>query len=90
MDHAVITSIMIDALTKKIAEILRILLKEIDTNQSMSFYGVDSLVALEVRHWITRELKANVALLDILTAVSIKTFADQIAQTSKFVGGTTS
>lgn len=49
-------------------------------------YGVDSLVALEVRNWITREMKANIVLLDILDAVPMETFATQIAQKSKLIG----
>ena len=89
-DHAAASSIIVGALAKKIAEILRIPPEEIDTSQPTSSYGVDSLVALEVRHWITRELKANMALLDILAAVPIDKFAEQIAQTSKLVVGITS
>lgn len=37
---------------------------EVDPSRPMYSYGVDSLVALEVRTWITREMKANMALLD--------------------------
>ena len=48
-------------------------------------YGVDSLVALEVRNWITREMKANIPLLDILATVPMETFAAQIALKSKLV-----
>jgi hypothetical protein len=46
-------------------------------------YGVDSLVALEVRNWITREMQANIALLEILAAVPMKDFAKTIAERSK-------
>ena len=46
-------------------------------------YGVDSLVALEVRNWIVREMKASVALLEILAAVPMKDFAKTIASRSK-------
>lgn len=38
---------------------------------------------------MTREMKTNVILLNILAAVSMETFATQIAQKSKLVGGLT-
>jgi zearalenone synthase (highly reducing iterative type I polyketide synthase) len=50
-------------------------------------YGVDSIVALEVRNWIARELKANIALLGILAAVPLSVFAEKIAEKSKLVAG---
>jgi zearalenone synthase (highly reducing iterative type I polyketide synthase) len=50
-------------------------------------YGVDSLVALEVRNWITREMKANIALLEILAAVPMSGFAGKIAEKSKLIVG---
>lgn len=89
-DHAAAANIITGALVQKTAEILRIPLEEVDASRPMYSYGVDSLVALEVRNWITRELKANLALLDILAAVPIETFAGQIAQKSKLVVGMTS
>ena len=38
-------------------------LSEVDSDRPMYRHGVDSLVALEVGNWITRELQANMALL---------------------------
>jgi len=86
-DSTVATSIVTSALVKKTADILRIPSSEVDPSRPLYHYGVDSLVALEVRSWITRELKANVALLDILAAVPMETFAGQIVQKSKLVVG---
>ncbi|KIW32671.1 uncharacterized protein PV07_04200 [Cladophialophora immunda] len=86
-DFAAAATIITGALATKLAEILRIPLSEIDSRRPMYSYGVDSLVALEIRNWITREIKANMALLDILAAVPIETFASQITQKSKLVVG---
>ena len=44
-------------------------------------------MALEVRNWITRELKANIALLEILAAVPMAALAVKIAEKSKLVVG---
>jgi zearalenone synthase (highly reducing iterative type I polyketide synthase) len=43
-------------------------------------YGAGSLVALEVRNWISREMKANMAFLEILAAVPIESFAAKVAE----------
>ncbi|KAH7305604.1 hypothetical protein B0I35DRAFT_362109 [Stachybotrys elegans] len=85
-DMAAATTIITGALVKKTAEILRIPPSEVDPSRPIYHYGVDSLVALEVRNWITREMKANVALLEILAAVPMETLAAQIAQKSKLMG----
>jgi hypothetical protein len=84
-DITAAANIISEALVAKIADILRIPASEIDPHRPLYLYGVDSLVALEVRNWITREIKANMALLDILAAVPIEVFAAQIAQKSKLV-----
>ena len=86
-DPAAAATLITGALVTKLAEILRIPPSEIDARRPMYSYGVDSLVALEVRNWISRELKANMVLLDILAAVPVEAFAAQIAQKSKLVGG---
>lgn len=79
--------IITEALVGKTAEILQIPPSEVDPSRPLYRYGVDSLVALEVRNWITRELKANMALLEILAAVPISSFAGKIAEKSKLVTG---
>jgi zearalenone synthase (highly reducing iterative type I polyketide synthase) len=84
-DMAAASTIILEALVEKIAGILRMPASEIDPQRPLYSYGVDSLVALEVRNWVTRETKANMALLDILAAVPMKEFAAQIAQKSKLV-----
>lgn len=81
------TEVILDALVHKIADMLQIPASEVDPSRPMYRYGVDSLVALEVRNWITRELKANIALLEILAAVPMATFAGKIAEKSKLVAG---
>lgn len=81
------TEIITDALVHKTADILQMPASEVDPGRPLYRYGVDSLVALEVRNWITREMKANMALLEILAAVPIKSFAGKIAEKSKLITG---
>ena len=86
-DPAVAANIITDALVRKTADILRTPPSEVDPSRPMYHYGADSLVALEVRNWITKEMKANMALLEILAAVPMETFAVQIAKKSKLLVG---
>ncbi|KAL4796963.1 phenolpthiocerol synthesis polyketide synthase ppsB [Aspergillus venezuelensis] len=79
------TSIITDALVHKTAEILQMPLSEVDPRKPMYRYGVDSLVALEVRNWISRDLMANMALLEILAAEPMGVFAGRIAGKSRLV-----
>ncbi|OAA60531.1 reducing polyketide synthase [Niveomyces insectorum RCEF 264] len=79
------TEIITDALVQKTAKILQMPPSEVDPGRPLYRYGVDSLVALEVRNWISREMKANMALLEILAAVPIESFAGKIAEKSKLV-----
>ncbi|KAF2167841.1 hypothetical protein M409DRAFT_53800 [Zasmidium cellare ATCC 36951] len=58
---------------------------DIDVEQPLSSYGVDSLKAVEVRNWIFRELKANVSVFDVLSPITIESFANKIAGESKLV-----
>lgn len=81
------TEIITDAVVNKTAEILQMPASEVDPGRPLYRYGVDSLVALEVRNWITREMKANMALLEILAAVPIESFAGKIAEKSKLIQG---
>ncbi|KAF3012139.1 Highly reducing polyketide synthase curS1, partial [Penicillium rubens] len=78
LDEAV--SIITDAFVHETAGILQIPLYEVDPDTPMYRYEVASLVALEVRNWITRELQANMALLKILAAEPMKMFAGKIAK----------
>ncbi|KAK1573272.1 KR domain-containing protein [Colletotrichum navitas] len=79
------SSIVKEALVDRVAEILRIPSSEVDASRPMYRYGVDSLVALEVRNWIAKEMKANMPLLEILSATPMEAFSVQIAKRSKLL-----
>lgn len=79
------TDVITEALVQKTADILQMPASEVDANRPMYVYGVDSLVAMEVRNWISREMKANMALPEILAAMPMTKFAAKIAERSKLV-----
>ncbi|KAG8158602.1 hypothetical protein KVR01_011724 [Diaporthe batatas] len=75
--------IITEALTGKVADILQMPPSDVDPERPMYRCGVDSLVALEVRNWISKEMKASVALLEVLAAVPMTVFAATIADKSE-------
>jgi hypothetical protein len=62
-----------EALIKKLSKMLSIGQEELDVNKPMHLYGVDSLVAVELRNWFARELHADVAIFDILGSATTAT-----------------
>ncbi|CAI7628316.1 unnamed protein product [Penicillium bialowiezense] len=66
------------AVLSKISSILMRPLEELDPASPISVYGLDSLVAIEIRNWITRELEANLQILEILTSPSIAALSEMI------------
>lgn len=77
--------IITEGLVGKVAEILQMPPSEVDPGRPMYRYGVDSLVALEVRNWISKEMKSSVALLEVLAAVPMTVFAATIADKSEIL-----
>ena len=54
------------ALAKKLARALSVPEEDIDTTRPAHSYGVDSLVAVELRFWFTNEIKADISVFSIL------------------------
>ena len=75
-------AITVAALIQKISSILMRPMEEMDASAPISVYGLDSLVAIEIRNWITRELEANLQILEILTSSSVPTLAEAILKKS--------
>ncbi|KAJ5082272.1 hypothetical protein N7532_011315 [Penicillium argentinense] len=75
-------AVTVTALTHKISNILMRPLEDMDPSAPISVYGLDSLVAIEIRNWITRELEANMQILEILTSDSLPALAEHILRKS--------
>lgn len=71
--------VVCDAIVAKIANMLAIPVESIDPGQSMATYGFDSLAAVELRNWLFREAKADVAVFDVLGKTSLMELASDVA-----------
>ena len=67
------------AFVKKLARTLSLTEQEIDANKPAYTLGVDSLLAVEVRHWFLKELKAEVTVFNVLGERSITEFCLSVA-----------
>ncbi|KAF4470023.1 Acyl transferase acyl hydrolase lysophospholipase [Fusarium albosuccineum] len=73
-----------EALINKIASVLMLTPEEVRRAHSVLSAGLDSLVAIEVRNWITREAGASVQILEIQNSPSLKSLAKTILGRSSF------
>ncbi|KAJ5556997.1 Type I Polyketide synthases (Type I PKS) [Penicillium frequentans] len=76
-------TVIADALASRLRRLLAIESEEISHSQSISDLGTDSLVAVELKSWVSREMHVNVQVLEILQSTSIKSFAATLAARSK-------
>lgn len=74
-------------LVDKISSVLMMEAEELDVTRSLSHYPLDSLVAIEIRNFITREFEANLQVLELLSSGSIQTLAKGVCAKSKLVPG---
>jgi len=72
-------------LLSKLPSVLMLEAEDMDITRSLSNYALDSLVAIEVRNYITREFEANLQVLELLSSGSIETLAKAICVKSKLV-----
>jgi acyl carrier protein len=72
-------------LLNKLPFVLMLDEEDMDITRSLSNYALDSLVAIEVRNYITREFEANLQGLELLSSGSIETLAKAIFVKSKLV-----
>ena len=67
-------------LVNKLAALFNIPTSEVDTSLPLPHYGVDSLVAVELRNWLSSSVKAKVTIFEILQGASIGEFAALVAK----------
>ena len=70
-------------LVDKISSVLMMEAEDLDITRSLSHYPLDSLVAIEIRNFITREFEANLQVLELLSSGSIQTLAKAVCAKSK-------
>ncbi|KAF7883709.1 uncharacterized protein EAF02_005629 [Botrytis sinoallii] len=81
----VLKEVVSTAIVMKLAKALGTEVADIDTNKPFHAYGVDSLLAVELRNWFGKELGTNVAVYDIMGAESIRVMSDVVVRNSSLI-----
>ncbi|KAI0517601.1 ketoacyl-synt-domain-containing protein [Xylaria bambusicola] len=77
--------VVCDGLVSKLAAVMMMDIEDLDITRSLSHYPLDSLVAIEIRNFITREFEATLQVLELLSSGSIQTLAKAVCVKSKVV-----
>ncbi|KAJ5374170.1 hypothetical protein N7517_006176 [Penicillium concentricum] len=72
--------IIYEAIVGKFVSVLSLHPDDIVPSNPPSTYGVDSLVAGEIRNWIAREMKASLSLSELMSSASFVDLSDTITQ----------
>lgn len=72
--------VLTETITTKLSEMFMLPVEEIDENQPLVKYGVDSLVAVELRNWLVRATGVDFSIFDILQSSSLVRLAHTIAK----------
>ncbi|KAF1951581.1 ketoacyl-synt-domain-containing protein [Byssothecium circinans] len=77
---AAASSIVTLSLTHKVSRAISIPAPDIDTSKPLYSYGVDSLVAVELRNWLAREFGANIAVFRLMGARDLESVGGMVVE----------
>lgn len=72
--------LLANGLAGKMCKVLSIPLETFDIDQPLHTYGVDSLIALEIRNWFLKALKVDVAVFEILGGSSARSLGHTVVK----------
>jgi hypothetical protein len=80
-----VNRLVAQAIAQKLADIFSILMEDIDMAKAPGFYGVDSLVAVELKNMLTHKVGSEVSSFEIMQSGSLDSLAENVAAKSSFV-----
>ena len=82
-DDSAACEISLRALIDRLARLLAIPEQDVDVHRPLNAFGIDSLVALEIRNWASRELEAEIGVFEITSAESLESLAEIVTAKSR-------
>lgn len=76
-------------LTAKLGHVLGLDPADIDTQKPVHAYGVDSLVAIDLKNWLAREIGSRIDVLTLMGSISIEQVGVEAARKSEYRRGRT-
>ncbi|KAK2003329.1 mycocerosic acid synthase [Colletotrichum falcatum] len=80
-----VEEIVLNALLSQLSKILSYELVDLDPSRPLNAYGVDSLVAVELRVWMTKEIGADISVFELTSGQRISQLAAKAAASSRFL-----
>ncbi|KAI1488341.1 polyketide synthase [Biscogniauxia mediterranea] len=77
--------IVLDALLMKLSRVLSVDLSNLDPAKALHAYGVDSLVAVDIRSWFLKELGVELSVFEMTSQPNIYHLAQTLAAKSRFL-----
>ncbi|KAI1088165.1 hypothetical protein F5B19DRAFT_472472 [Rostrohypoxylon terebratum] len=74
------SEIFVSALKGRVARALDVPVEEVDPRKSLSDYGTDSLMAVELRNWIKRDYGVTLAVFNIMGGADIAAVGDLVTE----------
>ncbi|GKZ28425.1 type I Iterative Polyketide synthase (PKS) [Aspergillus brasiliensis] len=74
-----------DMIVSRVARVLMVPVEDINSAQPLHIYGVDSLVAVEIRAWMASEFQTEISIFDILSPSPLSALATKIVRESKLL-----
>ncbi|RWA08464.1 hypothetical protein EKO27_g6652 [Xylaria grammica] len=75
--------VVVRAVSTRLARALSIPVEKIKCDKVLSEFGIDSLMAVELRNWIGRDFRANLAVFDIMNGATILSIGDAVVGKSE-------
>ncbi|KAL2822603.1 hypothetical protein BJX63DRAFT_441226 [Aspergillus granulosus] len=72
--------LIVHAVIEKLSEMFTMPASEINPSMPLSKYGVDSLVAVELRNWLVAQTRSEMSIFDVMGSASLSALAEKIAQ----------
>ncbi|KAH8885728.1 ketoacyl-synt-domain-containing protein [Thozetella sp. PMI_491] len=79
------SDVVIDAVRSRLARVMGTDAANVEAGKPLHAYGVDSLMAVEMRNWLVKEMRCDISLFDVVGAPAIADLAAKIVETSKLV-----
>ncbi|KAI0415149.1 polyketide synthase PksD [Xylaria grammica] len=74
--------VVVESLVRKLARALSIQPEDVDRDKPLHLYGVDSLVAVELRNWIAKEFSADVPVFELMSGKTILAIGEFVTKMS--------
>ncbi|KAI0010005.1 hypothetical protein F4779DRAFT_331916 [Xylariaceae sp. FL0662B] len=74
--------VVVQGLATKLARAMSIAVEDIEPSKQLFDYGVDSLMAIELRNWIAKDFGANVAVFEIMGGTTIANIGSLVVEKS--------